>query len=205
VAGDVERAGELIWGQPREYPSPFCELIARPSASTPGWVPPLPAFARLPLVCLARPFHQPSPILFVPRLEYRRSRFVLVTSSSSSSSSSSSWSPRWSSSSSSPSTSRKLPVFGEREHVGEKFAGYRERAPSQSRYQFISRERGLSTRTFSPRPHASSREKTYGWAGNERETRARARASEHTRDCFNFLPSAFCYAHSRRYRRNFTT
>lgn len=32
--GGFGKGGGLIWGQPREYPSSFCELIARPSAST---------------------------------------------------------------------------------------------------------------------------------------------------------------------------
>lgn len=31
--GGFGKGGGLIWGQPREYPSSFCELIARPSAS----------------------------------------------------------------------------------------------------------------------------------------------------------------------------
>lgn len=34
--GGFGEGGGLIWGQPREYPSSFCELIARPSAFPPS-------------------------------------------------------------------------------------------------------------------------------------------------------------------------
>jgi len=79
----------------------------------------------------------------------------------------------------------------------------RERAPSQSRYQFISRERALHSCFF---PQATqTRVKKRTRAGNARRTHARTPHASTPRDCFNFLPSAFCYAHSRRYRRNFTT
>lgn len=81
--GGFGQGGGLIWGQPREYPSSFCELIARPSASTassfapsPLPAPSEPLHPRHRVLRLARPFHQPS-ILFVRRATNTDKRSVI--------------------------------------------------------------------------------------------------------------------------------
>ena len=81
--GKGERRG-LIWGQPREYPSSFCELIARPSPPPPSFTPspqppPTPLLSSpssMPMLRLARPFHQPS-ILFARRATNTDKRSVI--------------------------------------------------------------------------------------------------------------------------------
>lgn len=77
--GGFGQGGGLIWGQPREYPSSFCELIARPSASTASsFAPsPLPSPLRAPTSTTScAPARSTFPSTFyplcAPRHEYRQ-------------------------------------------------------------------------------------------------------------------------------------